>query len=102
MERLESIEIKFSLNEDSIDDSFLRKTITHRAWALLDANLSNASHFPGLIQFEIDITIVLSYHMDSIHSNKMNHLFNSSFPRILAAETISFCPTTSLLIDYDP
>lgn len=69
---------------------------------MLDANLSNASHFPGLIQFEIDITVVLRCRMGGIHSNQMNRLLNSSFPRILAAETISFCPTTNLLIDCDP
>jgi hypothetical protein len=102
MEHLESIEIEFNLEEDSINKSFLGKTVTHHAWALLDADLSNASHFPHLIQFEIDIEIILPYRVPSIHSNEITRLLDSSFPRVLATETISFCPTTRLLINYDP
>ena len=45
-EKLESIQIEFDLEEDFIDNSSMRKTVTHRVWSLLDADLSNASHFP--------------------------------------------------------
>ena len=100
MENLESIKINFHLKTDLLDNYFLR---FHPEWALLDADLSSTSHFPSLIQFGIDIAITLPYLAQNLRqyvTKKNSDVLKSSFPHILATETISFCPTTNLLPSY--
>ena len=105
MANLESVKIEFNLAEKVVNNSFLHKIRARRGWASLDADLSNASLFPCLTQFGIDIAITTTYyvepHASGIFSKKTDRVLKSSFPRILATETISFCPTTKVLIDWD-
>ena len=99
MENLESINIEFDLKTNSLDNYFH----TRRGWALLDADLSNALHFPSLIQFGIDIAITLPHvqqHARQDFVKKTNNVLKSSFPRVLATETILFCPRTILPLGW--
>ncbi|KIM41264.1 hypothetical protein M413DRAFT_410826 [Hebeloma cylindrosporum] len=105
MENLKTIGIQFNLEENSLDDIVLGKFTDHHGWTLLDIDLSKTSHFPSLLQFGIDIAITLPYPVKQYASRncikKSNDDLKSSFPHVLATESISFCPTTTLLVDWD-
>jgi len=100
MEHLNTINIEFDLHEnfadDLLNDLFLRKTVTDARWALLDSVLADGLWFPHLSDFGLEIAVTgmdFPYLRKQAFTRTTNEHFTSSFPYVLAKETISFNPT---------
>ena len=95
MEHLNTINIEFDLHENFADDLFLHKTVTDASWALLDSVLADEFWFPYLSNFGLEIAVTgvdFPYPRKQTFTRTMNEHLASSFPYVLAKETISFNP----------
>lgn len=94
MEYLNTINVHFNLQERSVNELFLQRTITDSSWASLDGVLTGP-YFPCLRNFEFLVTLEaeVDYRPDfdkRVFLRASKHCFKSSFRRIIAQENLVF------------